>query len=379
MRNISSQSNIPESTAESLVPSEGRSGGLLSVNSQPLNPSLAQLVQSIEDPIPDDSILDSESLDSDLYPTEEEFNLVTRFLTNDRRALVILATMDGSKFLERYRDQPAALRYTVAAIAAHFMSPSTPEETILSYYRRARMAIFRVIDKPCLETFQALIWITWLSRWKGDPEMGRPFMNAAIQMGHWLRLDVDPDDSPSLKLNVFEAETRRRAFWSLHFLDVTEKTLVVDVDPVAFQPVRMKPLGTVSQIFMASEATQLSFQTYNLIAAIKRYYSVAPASLDELIVNQTAEQLTVRLAAVDAGIPSKYKLITAAAEVITSTDIDRFSQQLSFLHPKEYPIVVIGLNMNLFASICMLQRPRMFLLASNHSTLIQCQTRIEPL
>ncbi|KAI9343998.1 hypothetical protein BDR26DRAFT_225004 [Obelidium mucronatum] len=184
---------------------------------------LTQVMAASETPLLDDMLPNNDwsIQDPELIPTTNDWILVYSFFTANERSGQIRMSIDVRNFINNFYHEPPALRLTLCAIAAHYSKSPLPESVSLSYYQRARKALFRAADHPSVKTAQAFYWIFCFAYWKGQPEIGRPFFKAALGMILGLKLNIDPDDSSwllPLNLTASEKEERRRLFWGCYYI-----------------------------------------------------------------------------------------------------------------------------------------------------------------
>ncbi|KAJ3287506.1 hypothetical protein HDU79_005651 [Rhizoclosmatium sp. JEL0117] len=289
--------------------------------------------------------------DPDLTPTLEDYALFYRF------------TLVSRESLEN--------RLVLCATAALTLKDTVPDDVAFSYYQRARKAVMKYAHIPSVRTAQAFHYIFLFSLWKGQPSLGQPFFQRAIEMANDLRLNVDPDNSPwlhSLKLTEIQKEERRRVYWSLQYLSNYTKSISEDACQIECEPdASMKPPRALydaegSLVFPPNET---HFATYNiprLMTKIKRYYATAPKSIRDILFSPAMTELNALSIAIYSRISQL--LIIERPDALTDRDYDLFMHQIQKASLDTQPRVITN-SFNAFASTCMLHRSKMYLSALN--------------
>ncbi|KAJ3283940.1 hypothetical protein HDU79_008641 [Rhizoclosmatium sp. JEL0117] len=305
--------------------------------------------------------------DTDLMPTVEDWRLVHNYFTNKGRSLPVLLSIDGDYHLRNYFQRSAVLRLVTSALGAHIASPKLPEQVSLSYYRRARKAVFATMSQePQVETVQALFFLYLFAVWKGQPVIGRAFLKSGLEMIVALRLHIDPDDSTwlySLNLSAREKEDRRRAFWASYKMYHWERSVSTDTFSFKISDGRMKPPSEVYDpqlIFSNCGYTKTESDLFEFLGDIKRIYALPPKSINELFWSDVALEMNERLLKLYGSIPNDTLLITESPQSMNQSDIDRFVQQLSIVSVQDVAFVFC-INLHLFASFSILLRPKLYL------------------
>ncbi|KAI9343985.1 kinase-like domain-containing protein [Obelidium mucronatum] len=327
--------------------------------------ALEQCMRAFDAQLTDHDITDWAVEDPDLMPTTDDWFLLHRFFTYDERAVQVTLSTDAHNTLETFYQQPAHVRLTLCSIAAHF-DPTVSEKVALSYYSRARKAVFRALDKPSVKVVHTLYWINSFATWNGQPAIGSSFLATAIDMIIFLKLYIDPDDSPWLNhLNLSEAERedRRRAFWSCFYFLKVQQSLSGDAIQIKLRSDLLKPPRPVTEPYLAF----ISFDSfapvcsmYDLLSAIRKHHSIIPTSLHDILGSESVVHLNIRLLNVHAKIPIQYLLVAESPITLTESDSTRFASQFSVLPDYEFRFVLC-MNLNAMASISLLNRPKMYL------------------
>ncbi|KAJ3245305.1 hypothetical protein HDU78_009550 [Chytriomyces hyalinus] len=304
----------------------------------------------------------------DLVATHDDWVIVAQFFnSSDRivRASAAHRLISTAAFLDSFFAQPAPLRLTICALAAH-ANPSIPDNVCISYYNRARKAVMRSIDKPSLKNLQTLYLIANFAIVNGQPTIGKPFFINALWMLIHLRMDVDPDASPwlaHLNLSELEKEERRRAFWLCFYTTKLVQSCSTPSSPARLSAAQMRPpKSDIGSLFSEILTTQHNCSILELIISIKRHYAYAPASLNDLILSEQALSLSAELLSLHSEIPQFLLLApepTPTADHILMQNKIFISQLLS-VGPTD-TTGIISLSMFFNASICLLHRPKLYL------------------
>ncbi|KAI9339943.1 hypothetical protein BDR26DRAFT_918898 [Obelidium mucronatum] len=306
----------------------------------------------------------------DLQPTFEDWLLVYAHFTKNHTVSPIFFSNDRSRFLDSFFQQPAPIRLIQCAIAAFHRLYD--HDTALSYYSRARKAVLLAASEPpSFETCQALYFTNLLAHWKGQPDIGKPFLAVGLEMAATLQLDVDPDESPwlyHLNLSERQKEERRRLYWSFYWYLSFEQATSSEWQGYSFRHQSSvkpptQPINDPLPVFTVVQPYECVCELYNLIGEIKRHHSSIPKSIKELLEDNAAasfEKLHSRLISIHSRAPAAYILISESAESISTADHARFVKQLRQMTSGEISYA-IGLNLDALASISILHRPRLFL------------------
>ncbi|KAJ3292770.1 hypothetical protein HDU76_007133, partial [Blyttiomyces sp. JEL0837] len=114
-------------------------------------------------------------------------------------------------------------RLTVAAAGALVGSElPLPKKDAMWYYSRARSISSEAVETPSIETLQALIILAFTSAYTGKTSAAWMILGMGCRMALLLKLNIDPDHDGSLQIDPsdwVEKETRRRLWWSCYVLD----------------------------------------------------------------------------------------------------------------------------------------------------------------
>ncbi|ORY47662.1 hypothetical protein BCR33DRAFT_735850 [Rhizoclosmatium globosum] len=238
--------------------------------------------------------------DPDLMPTMDDFVLAWSFCTANGTQPPLWFGMDGDHFLRTFFSQPPYLRLALCAFAAHSRIPPLPEPVCFSLFQRARKAIFRMEgNEVCVEMVKALTYLFLFSMHKGQPSIGRKFLERGAEILLELRLDVDPDDSPwlfPLNLTPRQKEDRRRAFWALYGWFITDLGLNPDASfTVPLSDNGVKPPHEVvdqgQRIFERSPSVKWSNALSKIVYKNRQILMNPPQSITTLLESATHQDL----------------------------------------------------------------------------------------
>ncbi|KAI9333146.1 hypothetical protein BDR26DRAFT_868655 [Obelidium mucronatum] len=289
--------------------------------------------------------------DPDLMPTIDDWLVVYLFLTNNGTPIpnetpVPMPGFDSDQFLKDFFQLPAFLRLVaLATCTAH-----TSFEKSLVYYKRARKAAIRAVSEtPTYQTVQALVILYIYLGYIGQPALVEPLLKIAMHLIQALRLDVDPDDSPwlfHLNLTPRQKEDRRCAFWGAYSEIVWEAATSPKLVDVPINSNKMKGRSTVyvgSQLIFQGDHFMQSFSIlHTVIIAIKKAFVVAPKTSNELIASETVAELQSKMMQVQSQLPTDIREPPELSDNVTGT-------------------VELNVNCVGLATICLLNRPRLFL------------------
>ncbi|ORY45574.1 hypothetical protein BCR33DRAFT_784339 [Rhizoclosmatium globosum] len=305
--------------------------------------------------------------DPDLMPTQDDWTLVYRYITNNGQSPPVMFSIDGDLHLRNYFRSSPALRLISAAVSAHVVTPPVPETIALSYYKRARKAIaWAMNQEQTVETIQSLYWLYLFSTWKGQPVIGRAFLKMALEVILNLRMNIDPDDSPwlyHLNLSPREKEGRRRAFWASYQMYQWEYALSIDTEYINISDQWMKPPTQIYDphlIFTDCRHAKAESAVYALLGDLKRHLYIPPNSINDLFGSKATAALNSRLIQIHQSAPIDILLIAESSFRISESDAVRFLNQLSAISVQDIPFV-FSVNMNLLASASILLRPKLYL------------------
>ncbi|ORY45676.1 hypothetical protein BCR33DRAFT_716322 [Rhizoclosmatium globosum] len=296
-------------------------------------------------------------------PSTEDWGLAYRYLTRNGTTLPSNFNLDADSFIQHFFEQPAALWLSVCAIAAlKVESPVIPENIAIGYFTRAREAVaIALTEKPCVEIVQACSLLHEFAFLKGQPVIGSRFLKIALEMMWALRLDIDPEDSPRAYWQCYKMYQ-----WSLALSSHTK--FQYDFVKDAVRPPRELTDKGIT-VFSSSLAIQALCNVYHMIQEIKTHNSIPPSSLQGILVSEGNVKLSKLMISTQSKFPANLLLVTDTAEALVHSDYDKFLAHFSTLPPSQIPDI-ITLNMTLLSSMCLLQRPKLYL-----SSLKTCHPR----
>ncbi|KAI9325231.1 hypothetical protein BDR26DRAFT_925249 [Obelidium mucronatum] len=320
--------------------------------------------------------------DPDMMPSLDDWLLLHSYIYRDGKA-VPDHYANFRKLVDNFFTSHPAIRLTMCAMAAvHKRDKGLLTERIcMSYYNRARKGVLRSLDKPCLSTVQAFYFINSFATMRGQPEIGKPFFLNAIRQIVGLRLDVDPDDSPwldYLNLSEIDKEERRRIYWAcfyrLNLLQSMSNDYIVTSMKVGL--VR-PPRGISDSSYEFTELPEISSlaSIYHLITTIKRFYANSiPDSISEMLYSITSVELMDQCVKVHSEIPEYLLLLLENPWSLSSPQKARLCCQISKIPYACLP-GTSQLNFAYYASLCIINRPKLYLSAflSSSTQLLQNQ------
>ncbi|KAJ3134864.1 hypothetical protein HK100_003259 [Physocladia obscura] len=309
--------------------------------------------------------------DPDMLPTMSDWAVLQHFVTTQPLLFrTSYSILDPLKIVEHFFQEPPELRLPYCAVAAHFQRPPLPPAKCFEYYERAKRAIIRQ-DTPTLKRVQGLHLITTFAYLNGQPAIALPLFHTAIRMIIYLKLDVDPDDSPwlaSQNLSEYDKDCRRRAFW---MFNCSSKIVRIGVGEAAM-PYKLVPRGVKPMHFDVGKPAGLPLIPENvspivylcplldLIQAIASESKKVPEAASNIFASPAFDNLEVELSTWAAMIPPSFRM--------TPQNLSRHlkSAERSGL-----------MNLNLFhkTAICILHRQRFYLTAYMplHSPIMTCE------
>ncbi|KAJ3228731.1 hypothetical protein HDU81_005951 [Chytriomyces hyalinus] len=301
--------------------------------------------------------------DPDLLPTYEDFSLVyslfgtsVYFRNND---FVVHNLLDKDRFLASFFAQPAPLRYILCALAAYTADPPLPISVAISYFNKARRAVFRTGDKPSVRILEAVVLITTFALGTGQPSLGKPFLAIALRMLLQLNLHIDPDDV-SNTMRDSEKDDLRMLFWRVLFhlkyaLCITDFATTIDLEYFTVKP----PPATEFTFLM-----QCNFGMWDIFSLIKRKLRVTPSTVSELLLTTSELPLSPKVLHAYSRIPAKFILVPNLDHLTASQNpqYDALIHQIMTSSPSN-PMGIFQLSMNYHASQCLFLRPILYLTA----------------
>ncbi|KAJ3249357.1 hypothetical protein HDU78_003142 [Chytriomyces hyalinus] len=327
-------------------------------------PVLDGILLAAEDPFSMQN-LETRIEDPDLLPTYEDFSLVyslfaasVYFRSND---FVVHNLLDKDHFLASFFAQPAPLRYVLCALAAYTAEPPLPIHLAISYFNKARKAVYRSSDKPSVRILEAVVLITTFALGIGQPSVGKPFMALALRMLFQLNLHLDPDTFPNA-LSDSEKDELRMLFWRVLYhlkyaLCITDYASNIDLEYFTVKP----PPATELTVLMQS-----NFGMWDVLLFIKKKLRVTPSTVADLLVSASELELSTKVIQTHAQIPAMLILVPNLDYLDSTasqcTQYDALIQQTMLSSPSN-PMGILQLSMNYHASLCLLLRPKLYLTA----------------
>ncbi|KAI9333132.1 hypothetical protein BDR26DRAFT_868639 [Obelidium mucronatum] len=315
------------------------------------NPVLQCILNVSETPLIDHEGTAWQLEDPDLMPTIDDWLVVYHFLTDNGTPIpnetpAPMPGVDSDQLLKDFFSVPAFLRLAALAVCT---APISFEKSLV-YYKRARKAAIRAVSEtPTHQTVQALVGLYTYLGYIGQPALVEPLLKIAMHLIQALRLDVDPDDSPwlfHLNLTPRQKEDRRCAFWSAYPEILWEAATSSKLVDVPINSNKMKGRSTVydgSQlIFQGDPFLQYFSILYTVTIAIKKAFVVAPKASNELIESEKVAELQSRMMQAQSQVPADVLVPPGSSEKA----------------PKK---VELNLNCVILATVCLLNRPRLFL------------------
>ncbi|KAI9333130.1 hypothetical protein BDR26DRAFT_868633 [Obelidium mucronatum] len=299
----------------------------------------------------------------DLIATLEEYFLVLNASTLHGANLPIFFSFDGDHFLSTFFQQPPFFRLIQCAMSAVKLGS---DAVARNFYSRARKACIRALNhKPTYYVVQSLYTLVLFIRWSGQPDLAKPFLKTALDLIKALRLDIDPNDSPwlsHLNLTPRQKEDRRRTFWSVYWIMLIDQITSSQCIEYPITAEKMNPPTTVNDPYPIFQACSVHIvcELFVVIIAIKKHYMNPPNTIDALKqASDTYTALHSQLLHVHSRIPSPMLLLSESAETLTESDYARFRAQRDSCNDVAAESFIY--NTQVFASICILNRPVMYL------------------
>ncbi|TPX65338.1 hypothetical protein CcCBS67573_g08166 [Chytriomyces confervae] len=298
-------------------------------------------------------------VDPDFLPTLQDYCLVARYIQSNKISPEVACDIDLSTFLANFFIEPPPLRMVLCAHAAKAFHHELSNDTVYSYYRRARKTVSQFMDKPSLRMVQALLFLVQISDGTGQSEFADLIFRYTIEMLLSLRMDLDPDHAfwrATSNLTEIQKEEHRRIFWRCAFWIKLRSTFgqitqpyVLDVNQV--QLPRNLQRGPFTILAAGSD----------FVVNARRIHTKIPSSIHEMIVSHELIELNAHLMGLMAGIPAPMILISTR-ETPLDQQFKIFTNQLMHLDGVSQ-FNIITLSLGYFSSVCLTHRPRMYLTA----------------
>ncbi|KAJ3400700.1 hypothetical protein HDU80_006696 [Chytriomyces hyalinus] len=274
---------------------------------------------------------DARLVDPDLAPSYEDYAmLVAHQVANG-------GFINWDAFMENFFLEPAPLRLVYCARAAQMYQSNLnlSEMEVLGYYRRARKAVQQNLDKPSLRMVQALISLTSMADDNGESDFADMVFEAAVRMMLKLRMDVDPDVlDPSSNLSESQKDEQRIVYCFCAYLLKNKRAV-----------------GKMPHFRVQMPLNQIKMPHH--MYAVPLLSELSPKLL----------QLHVQIASVFCRFKADEILMPSDGKRPLAHIFKDFSERVS------RKLLMIDKNNLVFASheyftaICLLHRPRMYLLA----------------
>ncbi|KAI9335855.1 fungal-specific transcription factor domain-containing protein [Zopfochytrium polystomum] len=144
-------------------------------------------------------------------PLEQE--ILTEAFFSSRYMMIRI--VHKKSFLDNLNREPLLLRAAICAYGA--LDPAMvnfPMSVLTWYIDIARSQVPTTLDLPCIKHLQGLLILGMASAIMGKIELSRIHYGMAIRLGHYLQVEVDPDELP-YSISPIEKELRRRLWWRL--------------------------------------------------------------------------------------------------------------------------------------------------------------------
>ncbi|KAI9324996.1 hypothetical protein BDR26DRAFT_880231 [Obelidium mucronatum] len=344
---------------------------VVSNDSRTVIPVLELITNAAEAPLADhaqeSSGVTGEIEDRDLFPTIEDWMLVHNVETEGGSVSPINFLYDSDNMLKTFFQLPPVFRMIRCALSS--LEDPLQQHRALQYYSRTRKAVFRAIhERPTYQTVQGLCLLCFFASIMGQPHIGRPFLKITLTLIKTMQLDIDPDECPwLLNLTPRQKEDRRRAFWGPYWMLMMENAISNDPIPMMdINATRIKsPTAVVFNqcpIFETVYIARPHCQMLDLIAAIKKHHTFAPASIEQIFASESFVGLSSRLLSIHSQIPPDYLLLSDSPDSLTDSDCARFDFQLSSLGIYEKSSA-FWINTEILIANSVLNRPVLYLSA----------------
>ncbi|KAJ3227047.1 hypothetical protein HDU78_010112 [Chytriomyces hyalinus] len=297
---------------------------------------------------------DARLVDPDLAPSYKDYALLVAHPAANG------GFIDWDAFMENFFLEPPPLRLVFCAHSAQMYQSdlNLSEMEVLGYYRRARKAVQQNLDKPSLRMVQALIYLMLLADDNGEADFADMVFEAAVRMILKLRMDVDPDIlDPSSNLSESQKDEQRIIYGYCAYMLKSKRA----VGKMPHFRVEM----SLSQIKMPYHMAALPIlsELCTFFTGCREVHTAIPDSVDSLIRSPKLLQLHVQIASVFCRFKPDEILMPSDGKRPLAHIFKDFSERVS------RKLLMIDKNNLVFASheyftaICLLHRPRMYLLA----------------
>ncbi|KAJ3116665.1 hypothetical protein HK100_001002 [Physocladia obscura] len=159
-----------------------------------------------------------QEIDTELIPTIQDWELLRRLVDEDRSHDNSQMIISPRMLLQSFFNEPPCICFACLAVATVVHTPRISDSISLSYYEKAKKSLVRE-ESASLRIVQSMNLLVWFAYAKGQPVHAAISLNHQTQIALQIRLEIDPDDLPSLSvLSNEEKDERRRVFWSLYYI-----------------------------------------------------------------------------------------------------------------------------------------------------------------
>ncbi|KAI8613646.1 hypothetical protein BC830DRAFT_461675 [Chytriomyces sp. MP71] len=297
--------------------------------------------------------------DPDFMPTVEDFFLVQKYLGSQERIRPEVRNfLHTESIMADYFFIDPPLRLVLCAYAAHSYRQELPAFTVESYIRRARKSLVKFIHIPSLHMVQALNLLCRLADDSGQPEFSDLIFRVGIDMLIHLKMHIDPDSEfwRSAHLTECQKEDQRCAFYSCAYWLAIGAALGKPPLPFSLPSnavkVPKKLLGTpYVHVIHVAEA----------IIDIRSYHSRLVSSPRNLIVSMELLNLNSKLTELLSSINLFWLLMPLPNMSIIQQHQILYDQLANAsIAERGY---MLQLTTGYFSAICLLHRPRIYLIA----------------
>ncbi|ORY53449.1 hypothetical protein BCR33DRAFT_844776 [Rhizoclosmatium globosum] len=293
----------------------------------------------------------------DLMPSLDDWLICSKYLTQNGTASPRSRVIDAESFLDNFFEKPVVLRFIMCGWALMKTKNTTDEG--LAYYNRARKALMRSNWTASVDMVFAFTMIYQTAR----TNIGKQFLDMAVEMAFELRMDVDPDESPWLShLTPRQKEERRRVFWNC-FGNLSHYAASAPGGDVPqfkrFKQVKLKPASqTLELVFLPFDSLMYTWPLRMMIYSVKQQLSVPPKSTQEILSLDLESSLRDHLLLFHSVCPPGYILSFEDPLEISHSESELFISQIISARA-----LLFNLNLQYQATISVVFRPLMSLAA----------------
>ncbi|KAI8829451.1 hypothetical protein BJ741DRAFT_622859 [Chytriomyces cf. hyalinus JEL632] len=310
---------------------------------------LPPTITSLDPLIPQQQEQPLSVMDPDMIPTISDYMLVAGMFDKQSKHPMI-RLFDRDAILNSFFFLEPALRLSLCAKAAQFEYQSVSSKQLLSYFRRARNAVGKSLDRASLETLQALHLVRNLANLTGQSAFSVLLYGHILNMMRVLRMDQDPDTLPDRSFLPERTKTEfRNWFWILAQGVLSSGAYGITYFKSTFR------IDAVKHVATRLYSPKLCWR-YHTIMFVRCMYSRAPRSVMDVIWPRDWFLAGAKLS----------KCLTDSSDCMFKLD-GTFTEYSHVLVEKLNISVMaaellIDATVEYYASICMLHRPRLYLL-----------------